>query len=204
MSDYKRNPRSARRARKSLSRKALVVLSLMMVLVMAAVGGTLAWLTATTTPVTNTFTTSDINITLAETTGTSYKMVPGCTITKDPKVTVVANSEPCYLFVKLDKSSNFDSFMTYTIAEGWTELTGVTGVYYRVVESSTAGQEYKVLKDDQVQVKDSVTKSDMNGLTASTYPTLKVTAYATQYMKDNNVNFTATEAWAKVQPAPGA
>ena len=39
MSDYKRNPRGARRARKSMGRKAIVVLSLMMVLVLAAVGG---------------------------------------------------------------------------------------------------------------------------------------------------------------------
>ena len=84
MSEYKRNPRGARRARKSLGRKALVVLSLMMVLAVAAVGGTLAWLTDSTQEVKNTFTTSDIDITLAETTGTSYKMVPGFTITKDP------------------------------------------------------------------------------------------------------------------------
>ena len=64
MSDYKRNPRGARRARKSMGRKALVVLSLMMVLAVAAVGGTVAWLTATTTAVTNTFTVGDINITV--------------------------------------------------------------------------------------------------------------------------------------------
>ena len=36
MSDYKRNPRGARRARKSMGRKAIVVLSLMMVLVLVS------------------------------------------------------------------------------------------------------------------------------------------------------------------------
>ena len=84
MSDYKRNPRGARRARKSLSRKALVVLSLMMVLAVAAVGGTIAWLTDSTDAVTNTFTVGNINIDLTETKNLDLKMVPGNTITKDP------------------------------------------------------------------------------------------------------------------------
>lgn len=49
---------------------------LMFVLVLSfTIGGTLAWLTDTTEPVTNTFTYGDINITLAETTEV-YKMVP--------------------------------------------------------------------------------------------------------------------------------
>lgn len=198
MSDYKRNPRGARRARKSMGRKAIVVLSLMLVLAMAAVGGTLAWLTDSTDTVTNTFATSDIDIALAETTGTSYKMVPGYTITKDPTVTVNANSEKCYLFVKLEKSDNFGSFLTYTMADGWDELTGVTGVYYRVVDSATTNQSFAVIKDNAVTVLDGVTKENMNGLTDATYPTLKVTAYATQYMKNNTENFTAAQAWANL------
>lgn len=202
MSDYKRNPRSARRARKSLSRKALVVLSLMMVLAVAAVGGTLAWLTDSTQEVKNTFTTSDIDITLAETTGTSYKMVPGFTITKDPKVTVNTGSEDCWLFVKLDKSTNFDSFMTYTVADGWTLVSGTTNVYSRKVLASDTVKEFAVLKDNAVTVKDTVTKTDMKNLTTDTYPTLAVTAYATQLYKSNGVEFSVTEAWDAVKPAP--
>ena len=202
MSDYKRNPRGARRARKSLSRKALVVLSLMMVLVLGAVGGTLAWLTATTGPVTNTFTTSDIDITLAET-KTDFKMVPGYTIEKDPKVTVKGGSEKCYLFVKVEKSSNLDSFISYTIANDWTELTAGSGIYYRVVDTSTSDQTFSVLTDNKVTVKDGVTKEMMNGLNATdaVQPTLTFTAYATQYMKNNTQYFTPTEAWANAQPA---
>lgn len=212
MSDYKRNPRGARRARKNLSRKALVVLSLMMVLVMAAVGGTVAWLTDSTQEVKNTFTTSDIDITLEETgandntdgsQSNSYKMVPGYTITKDPTVTVNANSEKCYLFVKVVKSSNFDTFMSYTMADNWIQLKDkdnqdVTGVYYRVVESSTANQPFAVIKNNTVKVLDGVTKEMMNGLNNETYPTLKVTAYATQYMKNNTENFTPADAWSNI------
>lgn len=196
--------------RRGFGGKTVALLLALVLVVGGVIGGTLAWLTATTAPVQNTFTTSDIDITLTETGATnnanSYKMVPGNTIAKDPKVTVVAGSEKCYLFVKLEKSSNFDSFLTYemateaTGATGWTALDGVTGVYYRVVDASTTDQEFGVLKDNQVSVKDTVTKAAMNGLTTDTYPTLTVTAYASQYMKNNTESFTAAEAWANINP----
>ena len=69
-----------------------------------------------TEAVTNTFTTSDINIELKETKN-HFQMIPGWNIEKDPKVTVKTGSEACYLFVKLEKSTNFDTFMTYEMAE---------------------------------------------------------------------------------------
>ena len=189
-----------------MKKKTFVLLLALVLIAGAAVGGTLAWLTDTTEAVQNTFTTSDIDITLVETTS-EFKMVPGCTIEKDPKVTVKAGSEKCYLFVKIEKSSNFDNFMTYTVAADWTPLNdtnsdGVAddGVYYRVVEASNADQEFAVLKDNQVSVLGTVTKAAMNGLTENTYPTLTFTAYASQYMKNNTEFFTAAEAWKNVNP----
>lgn len=174
-----------------MKKKVLSIVAVVLVLC-CAIGGTLAWLTDKTNPVVNTFTVGDINIELKETT-TNYKMVPGNTITKDPKVTVKANSEACWLFVKVEKSSNFDSFMTYEMANGWTALPDVTGVYYREVAATTAATEFSVLKDNSVLVKDSVTKTMLNGLGETTFPTLTFTAYAVQ--KDNVA--TATDAWAK-------
>lgn len=172
-----------------MKKKLTVSLAVLALVACMAAGATLAWLTATTQSVTNTFTYGDINITLDETT-TSYKMVPGNTIAKDPKVTVKANSEDCWLFVKVEKSDNFDSFMTYGIADGWNALAGVDGVYYREVTSSTTDTEYYVLSGNSVTVKDSVTKEDFAGL-KGTMPTLTFTAYACQ--KDNVT--TATQAW---------
>ena len=193
-----------RRAKQRKMRNRRIVLTALLVVLVAAlsIGGTVAWLTATSDPVTNTFTTSDIDITLAETTGNNYKMIPGYTISKDPKVTVKANSEKCYLFVKVEKSTNFDYFMTYTMATGWTQLDNGSNVYYRVVDSGTTDQDFNVIKDNQVTVKDTVTKSDMKALTDTTKPTLKFTAYATQYMKSNTAYFTPAEAWEKVNPTP--
>ena len=174
-----------------MKKKVLSIVAVVLVLC-CAIGGTLAWLTDKTDPVVNTFTVGDINIELKETT-TNYKMVPGNTISKDPKVTVQANSEACWLFVKVEKSSNFDSFMTYDMADGWTALPGVTGVYYREVAATTAATDFSVLKDNSVLVKDSVTKADLNALIRDTFPTLTFTAYAVQ--KDNVA--TATDAWTK-------
>lgn len=175
-----------------MKKKVLSIVAVVLVLC-CAIGGTLAWLTDKTASVKNTFTVGDINIELTETT-TNYKMVPGNTIFKDPKVTVKANSEACWLFVKVEKSANFDSFMTYDMADGWTELPSVTGVYYREVAATTAATDFSVLKGDSVSVKDTVTKADLNALTQNTFPTLTFTAYAVQ--KDNVAD--AATAWSKL------
>lgn len=175
-----------------MKKKVLSIVAVVLVLC-CAIGGTLAWLTDKTASVKNTFTVGDINIELTETT-TNYKMVPGNTISKDPKVTVKANSEACWLFVKVEKSANFDSFMTYDMADGWTELPSVTGVYYREVAATTAATDFSVLKGDSVSVKDTVTKADLNALTQNTFLTLTFTAYAVQ--KDNVAD--AATAWSKL------
>lgn len=193
--------RQVKKARTNNARRILLLVGLMSLVAVISIGGTIAWLTASTSPVENTFTTSDINITLAETT-TNYKMVPGNTISKDPKVTVQANSEACWLFVKIEESTTpkLDDYITYEVADGWTQLTGVSGVYYREVSATTADTEFAVLKNNQVTVKNTVTKTMMNDLdkVGATKPTLTFTAYACQ--KDNVS--TAADAWAKLNPAP--
>lgn len=175
-----------------MKKKTLALVLALTLLVAGVVGGTLAWLTDQTAEVKNTFTVGDINIGLTETT-TDYKMVPGNTIAKDPTVTVKANSEACWLFVKVTESENLDTFITYAIAEGWTELQD--GVYYREVPASNADQTFSVLAGNAVTVNNTVTKAM---LTAKdfTNPTLTFKAYAVQ--KDNVAS--ASDAWAKVNP----
>lgn len=177
-----------------MKKKSLALLLAIAIVVVGVVAGTVAWLTDKTPSVTNTFTTSDINIELKETKN-NFQMIPGWNIEKDPKVTVKTGSEACYLFVKLEKSTNFDTFMTYEMADGWTALPEAPGVFYREVAAATADTTFEVLKDNQVTVKGTVTKEQMNALTADTYPTLTVTAYASQQFKNNTQEFTAAEAW---------
>ena len=180
-----------------MKKKTIALIVCLTLIIGCAIGGTIAWLTAQTDPVVNTFTVGNVDITLAESPNLDLKMVPGKTITKDPTVTVVKDSEACWLFVKVEKSANFDTFMTYTMADGWTALTGVDGVYYREVnaETATAGAEYPVLAQNRVVVLDTVTKDLLNA-DDFVAPTLEFTAYACQ--KDNVS--TATDAWAKLNP----
>lgn len=179
-------------------KKKSFIMALALVLVFAvAVGGVVAWLTDKTAPVKNTFTVGDINIALTESPNLDLKMVPGKTITKDPKVTVEANSEACYLFVEVEKSTNFDAFMTYAMADGWKVLDGQTGVYYREVDATTADTSFAVLKDNQVTVKDTVTKTQLEEVKTTNQPTLTFTAYAVQ--KDNIAD--AATAWSKIPTA---
>ena len=175
-----------------MKKKTLALVLALTLLVAGVVGGTLAWLTDQTAEVKNTFTVGDINIGLTETT-TDYKMVPGNTIAKDPTVTVKANSEACWLFVKVTESTDLKDFITYAIAEGWTALSGVDGVYYREVPASAADQTFSVLAGDAVAVKSDVTRTMLE--TAKTdAPTLTFKAYAIQ--KDHFA--TADAAWAEV------
>lgn len=175
-----------------MKKNTLALVLALTLLVAGVVGGTLAWLTDQTDEVKNTFTVGDINIGLTETTA-DYKMVPGNTIAKDPTVTVKANSEACWLFVKVTESTDLKDFITYAIAEGWTALSGVDGVYYREVPASAADQTFSVLAGDAVTVRSDVTRTMLE--TAKTdAPTLTFKAYAIQ--KDHFA--TADAAWAEV------
>lgn len=184
---------------RSIRSKPLALLLACVLLIGGVVGGTVAWLTAETTEVKNTFSTSDIGVELKETTE-EYKMIPGWDIAKDPKAWITDGSEEAFLFVKVEKSANFDTFMEeIEIAEGWTELEGQSGVYYREVTTDKQGETnaFPILKDNKVTVKGTVTKEMM---TASdfTQPTLTFTAYAHQLYKNNTDKFSAAEAWASL------
>ena len=196
----------SKRKKKGVSTKVFLSLLALVLVVGCAVGGTIAWLTATTEPVVNTFTYGKIKIELTETTGTEYKIIPGVNISKDPKVTVKAGSEACWLFVKVGEA-NWPTFtdkdgrkVSYTIATGWKELPGESGVYYREVEAVTADTGFYVLAGDTtypngvVTVSENLTKEDIKDLTEN-HPQLIFTAYAVQ--KDG-IN-TATDAWAKIK-----
>ena len=192
----------SKRKKKGVSTKVFLSLLALVLVVGCAVGGTIAWLTATTEPVVNTFTYGKIKIELTETTGTEYKIIPGVNMSMDPKVTVKADSEACWLFVKVAEKGTFvTDKVTYSIANGWMPLdaTNHPGVYYREVDAVTADTNFNVLTGDAtypngvVTVSENLTKAEVNSV-AATQPTLTFTAYAVQ--KDG-IN-TAADAWAQV------
>lgn len=196
----------SKRKKKGVSTKVFLSLLALVLVVGCAVGGTIAWLTATTEPVVNTFTYGKIKIELTETKPENKQatIIPGVNISKDPKVTVKADSEACWLFVKVEEKGTFvNGKVTYSVKTGegnWTSLPGESGVYYREVDAVTADTDFYVLAGDEtyhngvVTVSENLTKEDIKGLT-ETHPQLIFTAYAVQ--KDGIG--TAAEAWAKVK-----
>ena len=200
-------------------KKKIVSLVLVFALALAlGIGGTVAWLTAQTQSVVNTFTIGDINIELDETKGTlgaddtrDFKFIPGATLEKDPKVTVLAGSEACYVFVKIVEENNpevatNEKALTYTLADGWTALDATSGVYWTTVSKAdaVAGKALPVLAGDKVTVSGKITETLAESM-ETTIPKLTFTAYAIQSenLKDNNGNDAdAAAAWALLNTQP--
>lgn len=189
-----------------MKKKILVPAVASLMLMSGVVGGSLAYLIDTTGPVKNTFTVGNVDITLEETGTTdgngvatkNFKMVPGNSISKDPKVTVLADSEACWLFVEVIESDNLRDFIDYELNSSWIALDEEKqpGVYYREVEDAKENKEFSVLANDTVTVLTSVTKDMMDEVEKdnSKAPTLTFKAYAIQQANIDNVN----EAWEQV------
>ena len=180
-----------------MKKKLLAAVVAVALVACCVIGGTLAWLTAETDPVVNTFTVGNIDITLTETPAT-YKILPGTEIAKDPNVTVDASSEDCWLFVKVDEA-NWPEKVEYSIDSAWTPLDGVDGVYY--IDTPAKGTAIPVLTDNEVVVLDTMTKQEVNAIQSAievnpeNAPSLTFTAYAVQ--KEGFA--TAELAWAEAQ-----
>ena len=209
-----------KKARTNNARRILLLVGLMSLVAVISIGGTIAWLTAESGKVENTFTTADININLEETktpdgeelkAGEKWdaKLVPGNTYDKDPTVPVAAGSEACWLFVHVDAQNNtitnadgttviIDKIVEFNIAEGWTAVTDHDGYYYREVSAvaadATEVPTFSVLKDDTVKISEALTKEQEKTLKdAGTEPKIVITAAAVQ--KDN---VSIDDAWAKL------
>ena len=184
--------------RRSVSSRTFIAMLALVLVIGCAVGGTVAWLVSSTNAVVNTFTYGDINITLGETTGATYKIIPGVNIDKNPKVTVKKDSEACWLFVEVKEEGTFvANKVTYSIDDGWTQGDGTNipaNVYYRSVDAVKADTDFAVLKDNKIYVSEELSKSDIQSITAQ--PKLTFTAYAVQ--KDG-IDDAAT-AWTKANP----
>lgn len=179
-------------------KKKLTMVAALVLVFALGVTGTLAYLTAKTNSITNTFTVGNVKIELKES-KSDFKMVPGNTIDKDPKVTVKAASEACWLFVKVVGSNDLVNYIDYSVDTSyWTALDAseCPGVYYIDQSAVTADKTYSVLTGDKVKVLDTVDQDAMDKVTDGTATTtLTFTAYAIQKAGFD----TAADAWTKLQ-----
>lgn len=191
---------------------ALAALSLALVCV---IGGTLAFLVATSNEVTNTFTYGEIALTLTETAGTEKnsvrefgKVVPGATIDKDPRVTVTADSENCYVYVKIVNNVVLEGEVIVTCnidTANWEEVgaivngDGSTVKLYRYKEIVEKSSDETALPEVFKTVTFGVFSSDDVTALDAIDEDIVITAYAHQ--SDNTNQETADAAaiaWAGV------
>ena len=204
------------------AKKIVALLLCAVLLIGASVAGTLAFLTSKAT-VTNSFTVGKVvlgedgkagldeakvneygvAVTPAErVTENTYKLIPGHTYTKDPTVHVGANSEACWLFVKVENGiANIEAATTTTgedvyskiaeqvVANGWTLVDGETNIYYKEADKTgDIGADYTVFGNFRL-----ATNADV-----SAYANAKITVTAYAIQKDG---LTVTEAWAALKEA---
>jgi hypothetical protein len=175
--------------------KGMLLVLCAILLVVASVMGTLAYLQDNTKTISNVMTVGNVKITLSEsvvdiygkvTTGkivadangvtggsNSYKLVPGATYTKDPTIHVEAGSEACWVFVKID--NGIKNIIEEDTVEGqmttWTCIDTVNGIW-AYNEKAVAGQDVVVFTSFKI-------KGEAN-IASYAGKTIDVTAYAVQ------------------------
>lgn len=167
------------------AKKVLLLALCAVLLVGATIAGTVAYLTAKTAEVKNTFTAGNVAIDLKEysvdpqtgkkdtaTTVTgleNLELIPGREIEKNPFVTVPSTSEDCYVFVKI--VNGLVGAVTINGMQNWVELGDG---YYRYKDVVTAAQ-----KDKPIDVFTSITCANIDFSTIAA-ETITITAYAVQ------------------------
>jgi predicted ribosomally synthesized peptide with SipW-like signal peptide len=197
--------------------KSMALVCCAILLVVCSIVGTFAYLTSTA-KVTNTFTVGKVKITLDESKlkddgitvdpsvkvlTQTYHLMPGITYQKDPTVHVEVGSEKCWVFIKIVNNidaidlandttkENDGSIEDQLKANGWTQLTGETGVYYIAnVDAATEAKHLKVFST--VTIASTVDNDVLQGYSNKT---IAITAYAVQAAGINEV----ANAWAAVK-----
>lgn len=179
-----------------MKKRTMIFVTAMVLLFAIVTGSTIAYMTSTTRPVTNTFTYGTVSITLDEgevgdnglfidngasrVIANSYKVVPGNSYDKDPTVHVGENSDSCYIFVNvINGFTNYEANVDGkdTVAEqmednGWINLSG--NVWYKA-NAVTKGTDHVVFS--KLHINDSL---DNAASEAAAKTTIVITAYAIQ------------------------
>ena len=190
----------------SFGSRTFVLTADIIVIIGGVISGTVAWMFIKSDPVHNTFSYGDMKIELTETdTGAGdgdeedgeniYSLTPDTEIAKDPTITVTGGTVDCWVFVEVKKSENFDEYMEYALADGWSKLDGEDDIYYREVLDSAEMKQIPVLADNKVKVKSGVTQAQLDAMEEKDYPTIEFTAYAVQKSEVDSPK----EAWKVAQ-----
>lgn len=197
--DIKQNSRLFIKEDKKMKskKKVLVTLLCAVLLVFASVMGTMAFLTDDAN-VTNTFAVGKVGIDMKEApvddegkatsgdrvTGNTYQLFPGHKYDKDPKITVDANSEDCWLFITVDNKiadievaeADGDTVAEQLAKNNWTKMEGTNVYAYKEVVS--AGETVPVF--ETFEIAGTVTNDQLAAYGVEGNNTIIINAYAIQ------------------------
>ena len=207
-------------------KKKILALTLVFALALAlGIGGTLAWLTAESSQVVNTFTVGNITLTLSEegsvfdTVNKQYKqdfkILPGATDDKEPVLTVAKGSEKCYVYalvtnnVKLNgtivATPNIDTNQWIKVGED-ADNNKVLYRYHEVVDVLTTQEDASLSVFSRVTYSDTITQSadDLAALNNTTI-TVQGFAHQSEHVEldgDGSANKAACEQFGITYVAP--
>ena len=192
-------------------KKTLTVLLALVLVIAMSVAGTMAYLTSQAT-VTNSFTVGKVAITLdeaqvdvygaavdpaARVKANTYKLIPGHSYLKDPTIHVAADSEDCYLFVKVQDGLTAIEADTKIAAQlatnNWKAVEGVDNVYVYAATDGNAKVVAASTSVTDVPVFGSFTLTDTADVSNYANASIVVTAYAVQ--ADGFADKTPAEIW---------
>ena len=180
--------------------KALLTMACAVLLVVASVLGTMAYLTSIA-EVENTFTVGSVTISMDETdvdnstgdkdrdTENKYHLLPGHEYTKDPIIHVASTSEDCYLFVTVSneiaaiEATGDTSVASQMAAKGWKAVEGQTNLYVYIGTAEGASAPLAVKANENITVFEKIVISgSVDNTTLANYKdkTITVNAYAVQ------------------------
>lgn len=207
-----------------MKKKIVSVCLVVCLLATAIIGTTLAYFTDETEVVTNTFTSGNVDITLDEapvgpdgqaTSGArvlenEYHLYPGKQYDKDPTVHIGAESEDCYVFVKVENGLSDlevaagagDTIAEQMTANGWSSVEGVTNVYVYAEDGNPAVVSYNaepganndLVVFENFTIAESATATSLE---AARTASITITAYAIQ--AEGMSGKTAAQLWTAGQ-----
>lgn len=174
-------------------KKFAVIIAVVALVSLTAVGVTYAYLTSKSQQIVNTFTVGDVQITLAESefnAADEHILVPGKTIDKNPTVTVLADSENCYVAFKVIVPKALDPLVTLNWdTDDWSQIAKTTDPDNSNNYAYYYNYKYEVEKDSDNTVLESiftnvfvnlnVTNAQLKALTSDDLK-ISVQAYAVQ------------------------
>ena len=180
--------------------KSIIILIVGIILFIATLNSTIAWLKSESKMLISKFTNGNIQITLTdedlnENNTLNYEIIPGTTVEKNTYVTVNEGSEDCWLFVEIEQTDNFNDFMSYTVEEGWQLLEENSNIYYKEITKNNDNQVFNIIKDNIINVNSELTQEQCKNLNENNYPSISIAAYAIQRNNGMDMIDNAKEAW---------